>query len=73
MSKRTVERVRSMFQEQPQLSIREAASALDVSTGTVHRILRKCLFMFLYRLQNFHGLQNSDKIKGLQFARNYEN
>ena len=49
----TVEQVRSMFQDQPQLSIREAASTLDISTSTMHRILRKCLFMYPYRLQKF--------------------
>ena len=72
-SEQTVEQVRLMFQDQPQLSIREAASVLDISTATVHRILRKCLFMYPYRLQNFHGLQNSDKIKRLQFARHCQN
>ena len=62
-----------MFQDQPQLSIREAASALDISTATVHCILWKCLFIYPYRLQNFHGPQNSDKIKRLQFARHCQN
>ena len=61
-SEQIVEQVRSMFQDQPQLSIREAASAIDISTAVVHRILRKCLFMYPYSLQNFNGLLNSDKI-----------
>ena len=47
----TVEQVRSVFQDQPRLSIRQAASALDISTATVYRTLRKCLFMYPYRLQ----------------------
>ena len=68
-SEQTVGQVRSMIQDQPQLSIREAASTLDISTATVHCTLRKCLLMYQYRLQNFCGLQNSDKIKRLQFAR----
>ena len=46
-------------------NVREAASALEISTATVHRILRKCLFIYPYRLRNFHGLQSSDKIKRL--------
>ena len=37
-SEQTVEQVRLMFQDQPQLSIREAASVLDISTATVYRI-----------------------------------
>ena len=67
-SEQTVAQLRSMFQDQPQLTIRKAASDLDISTATVHRILRKCLFMYLYTLQNFHDIQNSDKTKRLQFA-----
>ena len=62
-----------MSQDQPQLSIREAASRLYISTGTVNRLLRKCLFTYPYRLQNFHGLQNSDKPKRLKFARYRQN
>ena len=49
-SKQIVEQVRSMFKDQSQLSVREAASALDISTEIVHRILLKCLFMYPYRL-----------------------
>ena len=60
-----VEQVQSIFQDQPQLSIREATSALDISTATVHHILRNFLFMYPYRLQNFHGLKNIDNIKRL--------
>ena len=71
-SRQTVDRVRSMLQDQLQLNTREAASALDISTSTVHRILRKCLFMYPHRLQNFNGIQNSDKIKRLQFDRHGE-
>ena len=64
-SEQTIEQVRSMFQEQPQLSSREAASALDISTIIVLRILRERLCLYPYRLQNFHDLQNSDKLKRL--------
>ena len=41
-SDQIVEQVRSMFQDQPQLSIREAASGLDISTAILVRILLKC-------------------------------
>ena len=68
-----VEQVRSMLQDRPQLGIREAASAIDISTATVHRNLRKCLLMYPYKLQNFHALQNSDKIERLWFTRNCQN
>ena len=68
-SEQTVEQVRSMFQDQHQLSIRKAASALDISIASIHRILWKCLFMYPYRLQNFHGILNNDHIKRIQFAR----
>ena len=66
--KQAIEQVQSIFQDQPQLSIREAASALNISSATVHRILRKCLFIYAYILQNFHVIQNRDKTKRLQFA-----
>ena len=42
-SEETVEQIQSMFQDLPRLRNREAASALDISTATVHRILWKCL------------------------------
>ena len=69
----TVKQVQSMFQDLSQLSIREAASALDISTATVHRTLRKCLFVYPYIIQNFHDLQNNDKIKRLQLSRHRQN
>ena len=72
-SEHTIEQVRSMFQDQPQLSIREAACHLNISTAAVHRILRTHLFICPYRQQNFHGLQNSDKIKQIRFARHCQN
>ena len=40
----TVEQVRLMFESQPRLSVRAAASTLQVSHTTVHRILKRCLF-----------------------------
>ena len=39
--KKAVENGRSRFEDQPQIRIREAASALDVSAANVHRILWK--------------------------------
>ena len=68
-SEKTVGKVRSMIQDHPPLIIGEAASALDISTATVHHILRKCLFMYPHRPQNSHGLQNSDKIKRIKSSR----
>ncbi len=67
-SAETVTQVRTLFENQPRLSIRQAASTLEVSTATVHRILKNCLFLYPYKLQNFHGLLDGDKIKRLQFA-----
>ena len=72
-SEKTVEQARSIFQDRCQLSIREAASNIDISTATVHRILRKRLFMYSYRIQNFHVLQISDNIKRLRFSRHCQN
>ena len=39
----------------------------------MHRILRKCLFIYPYGLQNFYGIQDSAKIKRLQFGRRFQN
>ena len=65
---KAVEQVRSMLEDQPELNIREAAFALDISRATVHSNLRKCLFIYPYKPQNFFEFQNSDKMKRLQFA-----
>ncbi len=69
----TVLQVHVMFESQLRLSIRQTASTLKVSTAIVHHILKICLFLYPYKLQNFDGLLDGDIIKRLQFALHFQN
>ena len=61
-----------MFENWPRLSVRAAASTLQISHTTVHHILRRCLFLYPYKVQSFHGLSSSNKVKRVSFARHYQ-
>ena len=63
-----IEQVRLMFQDSPSQGIREASVALDMPPTTVHRILRKCLSLFPYKIQNLHLMHASDRQARLTFA-----
>ena len=69
----TIEQVRLVFENQSCLSVRAASSTFQVSHTTVHRILRRCVFLYPYKVQNFHGLRSSSKVKRLLFARHCQN
>ena len=63
-----MEEMRQMFAADPRLSILRAFTALSMLPTTVHRILRKCLHLFLYKLKNLHLIQQSDREDRLRFA-----
>ena len=68
MSDGEIENVRSLFENNPRLSIRQAESLLNMPRSTIQRVFRKCLFLYPYKMENFRGITNSDKIKSVFFA-----
>ena len=65
----TVEKLRDMFENYPNLSILQASQTLDISAATVYRVLRPTLFLFPYKLQNYHDFPESDQKKRVEFAK----
>ena len=63
-----VERLQRIFREQPRTSIRVASQQVPVSVGTVHRIVRKQLKFYPYKIQMVHALKQADYQKRQQFA-----
>ena len=63
-----VEEVRQMFQENPRLDIRSASATLNISRSSVQRILRRCLLLYPYKMQNLHLMRDSDRQSRLDFA-----
>ena len=68
-----IENVRSLFENNSRLSIRQAESLLSMPRSTIQRVLRKCLFLDPYKMQNLHGITNTDKKKRVVFARHCQN
>ena len=73
ISRERIEEVRLLFQNDPRLSIRRASTALRMPQTTVHRILRRCLHLYPYRLQNIHLMRQTDRESRLQFAEYCQN
>ena len=68
-----IKNVRSLFENNPRLSTRQAESLLNMSRSTIQRVSRKCLFLYPYKMQNLHGISNTDKRKRVIFARHCQN
>ena len=54
-------------------SIRTAARVLQLPPATVHKILRKRLQLYAYKMQMLQALQPNDKLKQKEFAVNMLN
>ena len=67
-SQDTVEMVQQMFESEPRTSLRQAGRALGVPHATIHRILRRKLAMFPYKLQRLHAMHEHDYPRRVQFA-----
>ena len=63
-----VQRLQQIFNEQPRTSIRVASQQVPVSVGTVHKIIRKQLKFYPYKIQMVHALKEADYQKRQQFA-----
>ena len=73
VSDQNVEDVRLLFENNPRLSIRQAEALLNISRSTIQRILRNCLQLYPYKMQNLHGITNSDKMRRISWARHCQN
>ncbi len=58
-----------MLEKDPKLSIRKAAKTLDISTATIHCVLRQTLFLFAHKIQTHQALLESDKKWRVEFAK----
>ena len=63
VSDQNVKCVRILFENNPRLSIRQADSHMNISRSKIQRVLRNCLQFCLYKMQNLHGITNSDKMR----------
>lgn len=63
-----VERVRESFLHSPRKSLRSAARELDMPVSTVHKVLRKKLRLYAYKVQLVQALEPNDRPKRMQFA-----
>ena len=68
MDPNVVQRLQQIFNEQPRTSIRVASQQVPVSVGTVHKIIRKQLKFYPYKIQMMHALKEADYQKHQQFA-----
>ena len=68
VSDQNLEDVHLLFEYNPRLSIRQEESLLNISRSTTQRILRNCLQLYPYKMQSVHGITNSDKISGINWA-----
>ena len=63
VSDETVEKVQAAYEQSPRKSLRRASRELEMSKSTVHRIVRKRLKLYAYKLQIVQELKPNDKPK----------
>ena len=68
-----IENVRSLFENNPRLSISQAESLLNMPLSTIQHVFRKCLFLYPYKMYNLHGISNTDMRKRVILARHCQN
>jgi len=66
-----VERVQAALAQSPKKSLRRASQQLGLSKDTIHRILRNFLKLYPYKIQIDQPLKGSDKLRRLEFAREF--
>lgn len=64
-----VNRIRTAFEEEPRQSLRHAARHLDLNVSSIHKVLRKKLRLFPYKLQRVQALEANDFNVRVEFAR----
>ena len=63
ISGKNIEGVRQAFSRSPMKSIRTAARKVQLPPATVHKVLRKRLQLYAYKMQMLQVLQPNDKSK----------
>lgn len=66
----TVDAVRHAFRQNPRKSVRKASRELQIPRSTVHKILKKELKFFAYKLQVVQKLEQNDFPLRTEFANN---
>ena len=69
ISAENIESVRQAFIRSPMKSIRTAARQLELPPTTVHKVLRKRLRLYAYKVQMLQRLQPNDKPKRKELMR----
>lgn len=64
----SIETVREFFEENERYSLRKAGLLLNMSTTSVHRVLRQKIKSFPYKIQMHHRLEQFDMDRRDQFA-----
>jgi len=64
-----INRVRRAIHRKPNLSVRRLSNITGVSKSTIHRILRRELRLYPYKLQLTQRLRRGDKAKRVRFCR----
>lgn len=68
ISEENKDRIRTMFAEDPTLSLRIAATEIGIHHTTIWRFLRRELKLFPYKLQLHQQISDEDKAKRIEFA-----
>lgn len=67
------EDVQLLFEDNPHLSMRHAESVLKISTSMIQRILRNYLQLHPCKMQNLHGITDSQKMRRMNWLRPCQN
>ena len=68
MDNEVVERLKEIFRDDPGTSINLASQQVPISVGSVHKIVRKQLKLYPYKIQVMQALKPEDYEKRQQFA-----
>ncbi|XP_049766567.1 uncharacterized protein LOC126099981 [Schistocerca cancellata] len=67
-SKEKVVEVQDMMLKSPKKSVRRLAQQADVSVGPAHKIRRKSLSMYMYKMSVVHELKDTDRPACVDFC-----
>lgn len=65
-----IQKVAEIFKRSPRKSIRKAAQEAGMKRSSVHRILKRDLNLFAYKIQTHQPLSEASKAKRIDFANN---
>ncbi len=68
ITEQTINRVSTYFRRRPRRSLRRAESDLSIPHSTIHKILKRLIHMFLYKIAKVQHLTEDEKIKRVEYA-----